>query len=232
MKEEDELKGREKSHEINRRRVQAFVDMVNTNTKATAEFRGGAQSAKLKPGKKPSLGDRVAGEDLEGCGNDILLKLNGKSKWCTMFPVCKSNRKMFPYGDVLRIKAPNPGTPVLEEVLEVFGKQWGIVCTFLGVPDKLEYIVDVIGIRLEVFFDAPYGKRENKEIISKVKHPGHYFPDHKGRRSTVELYTKVIGDDQLWCQPPVKGRYTASPIPDRCFLSVQGLIDKIFSESA
>jgi hypothetical protein len=222
---------REDSHEINRRRVQTFVDLVNTHTKATAKFRAGAQSARLKPGKKPKLKDRIAGEDLEGCGNDILLTSKGKSKWCTMFPVCKSNRKMFPYGDVLRIKAPSPGTPILEEVLEVFGNQWGIICIFLGDPKTIEYIIDILGIRLEVFFNAPYGKRDNKNIISKVRHPGFFFPDYDGRKSTVELYTKVVGDAPLWCKPPIKGPHTGSIFSDRCYLSVQGLIKKIFSES-
>jgi len=225
------MKTREECHEVNRRRVQEFVNLVNTHTKATAKFRAGPQSEPWKPGKPVSLRDRIAGEDLEGCGNDILLTLKGESKWCTMFPVCKSNRKMFPYGDVLRVKAPNPGLPILEEVLEVFGNQWGIICTFLGSPETTEYIVDVIGIRLEIFFNAPYGKRDNKNIISKVRHPGFFFPEHKGRKSTVELYTKVIGDNQLWCKPPTKGLHNESILPDRCFLSVQELIKKIFSES-
>jgi hypothetical protein len=203
--------------------------MVNIHTDATAEFRAGAQSEGLKPGVIPDLKDRIAGEDLEGCGNDILIERKGVSKWCTMFPVCRSNRKMFPYGDVLRIKAPGPGTPILKDVLTVFGKQWGIICTFsTDVPD---YIVDIMGVQLITFFEAPYGKRDNKNIISKVRHPGFFFPNHKGRRSTVELYTKVIGDNSLWCKPPIVGCHTASVFPDSAFLSVQGFIEKIFSES-
>jgi hypothetical protein len=52
---------------------------------------------------------------------------------------------------------------------------------------------------------------------------------HKINRDRVQKF--VSGDDSLWCKPPIEGSHTASVFPDSVFLSIQGLIEKIFSES-
>ena len=176
---------REESHKTGAHRRRRMGESIERHTSATCEFRGGSEVVHFVYEHKSSLGSRIttSNHKIKPDGLDMFIDMNGETIWASFIPEHMAQRKMVPYRQYVRVKAPNPGKPKTdEEVTELFQLQWAIIGRFLHTDDLEPF--EWQAVKMRWFFEA--GKGECPY--------GGWFPTgENGRPSTVRLNLATPG---------------------------------------
>ena len=173
---------RQQAHDEAVRRRVFMMLYLERETSAVSEFRGGIKVRKFIHGDKTDeLTRKISDRHAEKSdGLDVLITYGNQKIWASLFPDFPTTRRMFPNRDILRVQAPNPGFPKTKvEVMAHFRRQWAIMGFFIRMEDEVPVMFQAV--EMGHFFSAGYGKNK-----------GYFFPNQKGRRNTVFLYTKGV----------------------------------------
>lgn len=177
---------RRKSHEVAYDRRHDIAIFIMDNTNITVELRGGSGVIPWKDAKIAYKGDREAeGIRLtkETFGLDLIFYHKRKPIWVSLHPEYPPQRKMKVDRVYIRTKGPNPGTPKDKDVIDYFKNQWAVIGR---VKNNETTPFEIQKVPLIKCLDAGY--REYREGQPRG---GYFFPNNKGRRSTVHFF---IGD--------------------------------------